>query len=87
MRKAKRAPTRKSAGILDWTGARAQRVEYGPGETIFGQGDPAASILYLETGVVRLSVLSHAGKEAVAAWLTTRAAWNPVRVPSSPDSR
>jgi len=71
MGKAKRPPTRRSAGALDWTGVRAQRVEYGPGVTIFGQGDPATSVLYIETGVVRLSVLSHAGKEAVVAVLDT----------------
>jgi CRP-like cAMP-binding protein len=35
----------------------------------FAQGDPAASILYVEMGAVRLSVLSHAGKEAVVAML------------------
>ena len=35
----------------------------------FAQGDPAASILYVEMGPVRLSVLSHAGKEAVVAML------------------
>ena len=71
MGKPKRAPTHKSTGVLDWTGVRAQRVEYGPGVPIFGQGDPATSVLYLEKGVVRLSVLSHAGKEAVVAVLDT----------------
>jgi CRP/FNR family cyclic AMP-dependent transcriptional regulator len=71
MGKPKRAPTRKSTGVLDWTGVRAQRVVYGPGVPIFGQGDPATSVLYVEKGVVRLSVLSHAGKEAVVAVLDT----------------
>ena len=36
---------------------------------IFAQGDPAKSVMYVEKGVVRLSVLSHAGKEAVVAVL------------------
>jgi len=54
---------------VDWTGARTQRVEYKPAETIFAQGDPATSVLYVEQGAVRLSVLSHAGKEAVVAVL------------------
>jgi CRP/FNR family transcriptional regulator, cyclic AMP receptor protein len=71
MGKAKRPPARKSAGGLDWTGVLARRVAYEPGTTIFGQGDAAASVLYLEKGVVRLSVLSHAGKEAVVAVLDT----------------
>ena len=69
MSKAKRAPARKSAGELDWTGVRTQRKEYGPAATIFAQGDPATSVMYLMEGVVRLSVLSHAGKEAVVAVL------------------
>ena len=54
---------------LDWTGARTERVEYGSAATIFAQGDPATSVLYVETGAVRLSVVSHAGKEAVVAVL------------------
>jgi CRP-like cAMP-binding protein len=54
---------------VDWTGARTQRVEYTPGATIFAQGDPATSVMYVEQGAVRLSVLSHAGKEAVVAVL------------------
>jgi CRP/FNR family cyclic AMP-dependent transcriptional regulator len=36
---------------------------------IFAQGNPATSVMYVETGAVRLSVLSHAGKEAVVAML------------------
>jgi CRP/FNR family transcriptional regulator, cyclic AMP receptor protein len=65
----KRAPTLKPAGVLDWTGVRTQRVEYGPAAMIFAQGDPATSVMYVEQGVVRLSVVSHAGKEAVIAVL------------------
>jgi CRP-like cAMP-binding protein len=69
MAKSKRAPTLTPAGVLDWTGARTQRAEYGPAAMIFAQGSPATSVMYLEEGVVRLSVLSHAGKEAVVAVL------------------
>ena len=70
MAKSKRAPTLKSAAeALDWTGARTQRVEYGSAATIFAQGDPATSVLYVEKGTVRLSVVSHTGKEAVVAVL------------------
>jgi CRP-like cAMP-binding protein len=54
---------------VDWTGARTQRVEYLPSATIFAQGDDATSVMYVEQGAVRLSVLSHAGKEAVVAVL------------------
>ena len=69
MAKSKRTATLTSAGVLDWTGVRTQRVEYGPAALIFAQGDPAMSIMYVEIGAVRLSVLSHAGKEAVVAVL------------------
>lgn len=69
MSNSKRAAGIKLDSEIDWTGVPTQRVDYGPGATIFAQGDPATSVLYLETGTVRLSVLSHAGKEAVIAVL------------------
>jgi CRP-like cAMP-binding protein len=69
MSKSKRAPTPKPVDVLDWAGARTQRAEYGPAAVIFAQGDSATSVMYVETGAVRLSVLSHAGKEAVVAVL------------------
>jgi CRP/FNR family cyclic AMP-dependent transcriptional regulator len=68
MSKAKPATADKPAGV-DWTGARILRVDYRPGTRIFAQGDPATSVMYVEEGNVRLSVLSHAGKEAVIALL------------------
>jgi CRP-like cAMP-binding protein len=52
-----------------WTGIEAQRVKYEAGTTIFTQGDPASSVMYIAHGTVRLSVLSHGGKEAVIAVL------------------
>ena len=61
------APVR--PGPVDWTGTRTRHVEYEPAATIFAQGDPATSVMYVEEGAVRLSVLSHAGKEAVVAVL------------------
>jgi CRP/FNR family transcriptional regulator, cyclic AMP receptor protein len=54
---------------VDWDGVPLQRVEYAAGATIFTQGEPATSIMYVEHGTVRLSVLSSAGKEAVIAVL------------------
>jgi CRP/FNR family cyclic AMP-dependent transcriptional regulator len=54
---------------VDWTGTHTQRVEYQASATIFAQGDAATSVMYVEQGAVRLSVLSHAGKEAVVAVL------------------
>ena len=54
---------------IEWTGLRTQRVDYEAGATIFAQGDPATSVMYVDSGAVRLSVLSHGGKEAVIAVL------------------
>jgi CRP/FNR family cyclic AMP-dependent transcriptional regulator len=71
MDKSKRARPLKPAAGLDWTGVRTERVEFGPGTMIFAQGDPATTVMYVEQGVVRLSVVSHAGKEAVIAMLET----------------
>lgn len=69
MSKPKSTPTVKPSDPVDWTGTRLQRVEYEPGTEIFAQGDPATSVMYVEKGAVRLSVLSHAGKEATVAVL------------------
>jgi CRP/FNR family cyclic AMP-dependent transcriptional regulator len=42
-------------------------VEFRRNETIFRQGDPADSLMYIERGGVQLSVLNAAGREAVVA--------------------
>ena len=44
-------------------------VQYGKSETIYCQGDPAKSILYVQNGSAKLSVLNALGKEAVVAML------------------
>ena len=54
---------------IKWTGIPTERAACKPSSVIFAQGDPATSVMYLEQGVVRLSVLSHEGKEAVVAVL------------------
>jgi len=63
-RQAVRAP-----GSVDWTGIKLQRLDYQAGTTIFVQGDAATSVMFVDAGTVRLSVLSQAGKEAVVAVL------------------
>lgn len=67
--RSKPAPAAKPLAHIDWTDVRVQRVEREAGATIFVQGDPATTVLYIEQGTVRLSVLSHTGKEAVIAVL------------------
>jgi CRP/FNR family transcriptional regulator, cyclic AMP receptor protein len=69
MSRSKPAAPPTSLVVVDWAGVRAQHVEYAVGVTIFAQGDPASSIMYVAQGRVRLSVLSSAGKEAVIAVL------------------
>jgi CRP/FNR family cyclic AMP-dependent transcriptional regulator len=44
-------------------------VQYGRGDAIFTQGDPCEDVCYIESGNVKLSVLSKVGKEAVVAVL------------------
>ncbi len=61
-------PAPSPAGI-DWAGVGMRRVEHAPGATIFTQGEPANSIMYVAAGTVQLSVLSSKGKEAVIAVL------------------
>ena len=69
MAKSKRAPKVKPVRVLNWTGVRTQRIEYPAAAVVYAQGDPATSVMYVEQGAVRLSVLSHTGKEAVVAVL------------------
>jgi CRP-like cAMP-binding protein len=69
MGKSKRLPMLKPTGPLGWTGLRIQRAHFGPRAKVFAQGDPASSVLYIEQGAVRLSVVSQSGKEAIIAVL------------------
>jgi CRP/FNR family transcriptional regulator, cyclic AMP receptor protein len=43
--------------------------EYRADESVFSQGEPANAVFYVETGKVKLTVVSQAGKEAVVAVL------------------
>jgi CRP-like cAMP-binding protein len=55
--------------FLDSAGVARKIVEYRRSETIFAQGDPCDSVLYIQKGGVKLSVLSKTGREAVVAML------------------
>jgi CRP/FNR family cyclic AMP-dependent transcriptional regulator len=68
----KRPRTVSAVDGFEWTGVDTQRVEHEPGSLIFAQGDAAASVMYLQAGNVRLSVVSRTGKEAVVAVLEPR---------------
>jgi CRP-like cAMP-binding protein len=45
------------------------RAEYRSGESIFSQGDPANAVFYIQSGKVKLTVVSTSGKEAIIAHL------------------
>jgi CRP/FNR family cyclic AMP-dependent transcriptional regulator len=55
--------------FLDSAGIDRKIVEYRRSEVIFTQGDPCEHVLYIQTGGVKLSVLSKAGRQAVVAML------------------
>jgi CRP-like cAMP-binding protein len=55
--------------FLDSAGISRRIVRYARGAVIFAQGSPANSVLYVQDGAVKLSVLSTTGKEAVVAML------------------
>ena len=67
------APRKKNSfdahGFLESAGLGKRVVSYGRSDVIFSQGDPCNSVMYLRSGAIRLSVLSHAGKEAIVATL------------------
>jgi CRP-like cAMP-binding protein len=65
----KLTPAFDAEAFLETAGLAKQIVEYARGEAIFTQGDPCDHVLYIQTGGVKLSVLSKTGREAVVAML------------------
>ena len=74
MSKAKKAVTVKRARVDPYVAtllgkitAGKQQLDFRKGEKIFSQGDPADSIYFIETGRIKITVVSGAGKEAMLA--------------------
>jgi CRP/FNR family cyclic AMP-dependent transcriptional regulator len=67
--KAKRKRGFEAEAFLRSAGAGRTVVTYRRAEVIFSQGDASDSVLYIQKGAVKLSVLSQGGKEAVVAML------------------
>ena len=65
----KRSPGFNAKAFLDSAGVSKKIVEYGRSEAIFSQGDRCDSVMYVQKGGVKLSVLSKTGREAVVAML------------------
>ena len=55
--------------FLDSAGLSKTIVEYHRDEVVFTQGDASDSVMYIQKGGVKLSVLSKTGREAVVAML------------------
>src|SRR6201997_192157 len=53
--------------FLDTAGVARKIVEYRRGESIYSQGEAADSVMYVQKGGVKLSVVNGSGKEAVVA--------------------
>jgi CRP/FNR family transcriptional regulator, cyclic AMP receptor protein len=71
--KTKIAPEKKLAfdvqGFLDSAGVARTIVDFNKKQTVFSQGDACNSVMYIQKGGVKLSVVSASGKEAVVAIL------------------
>jgi CRP-like cAMP-binding protein len=55
--------------ILGLANVARKGVEYGRRVAVFNQGDPATSVLYIQRGIVKVTVVNEAGQEAVMAIL------------------
>jgi CRP-like cAMP-binding protein len=62
-------PTFDPKVFLSRVGEGRTTAEYDKNQIVFAQGDAANAILYLQKGRVKLTVVSHHGKEAVVAIL------------------
>jgi len=67
--KVKQKPAFDVDAFLRSAGAGKSIVTYQPTGVIFSQGDASDSVLYIQKGTVKLSVLSHSGKEAIVGML------------------
>ena len=55
--------------FLNAPGIAGRVVDYRPGDTLYAQGDPADTVLYIQHGSVKLSLTSKTGQEAIVGVL------------------
>ena len=55
--------------FLDSPGPGRRVAKFGANKKVFGQGDPATNVMYIQEGGVKLTVVNETGKEAVVAIL------------------
>jgi CRP/FNR family cyclic AMP-dependent transcriptional regulator len=68
-RKPSRSRSFDAQAFLATAGAARKIVDFRESQKIYSQGDPAASVMYVQNGNVKLSVVNGVGKEAVLAIL------------------
>lgn len=69
MSRSKRRPPFDPEAFLARMGEGRSNRDYATNEVIFAQGDAADSVFYIQSGKVKISVVSEQGKEAVVAIL------------------
>jgi CRP/FNR family transcriptional regulator, cyclic AMP receptor protein len=62
-------PAFDAGAFLQSAGATRGVVSYKRGEVVFSQGQPSDTVMYIQKGSIKISVLSRTGKEAVVAML------------------
>jgi CRP-like cAMP-binding protein len=62
-------PAFNAQAYLDSAGVAKTVAQFGRGSVIFSQGDPCEHVMYIQSGGIKLSVLSKTGREAVVAML------------------
>lgn len=65
----KNRPAFDAEGFLTSAGAARRVATYPKGKVVFSQGQPSDSVIYIQKGGIKMSVLSRTGKEAVVAML------------------
>ena len=68
-RKSPRKPAFNAQAFLDSAGIARRIVEHRKSQKIYSQGDPAKSVMYIQNGGIKLSVVNEVGKEAIFAIL------------------
>jgi CRP-like cAMP-binding protein len=66
---ARALPAFNAQAYLDSAGVAKTVAQFGRGSVIFSQGDPCEHVMYIQSGGIKLSVLSKTGREAVVAML------------------
>jgi CRP/FNR family cyclic AMP-dependent transcriptional regulator len=64
-----RRPAFDAEAFFKSAGAARRIATYQKGKTVFSQGQPSDSVMYIQKGSIKISVLSRTGKEAVVAML------------------